>query len=144
HDHDHDHDHDHHHDDHDHDHHHDHEEGHEHHHHYDENGVCSCGHHHHDHDHDADEIFQSWGRETVHKYTKEGLEQKLAALADESQYGLVLRAKGMLPAEDGTWIHFDMVPEETEVREGAPDFTGRLCVIGSKLNEENLARLFEL
>ena len=104
---------------------HDHEE-HEHHHHHD--GECGCGHDH--HHHHADEVFTSWGRETIKKYTREGLEK------------IILRAKGMLPAEDGTWIYFDMVPEETEIREGAPEYTGRLCVIGSKLDEHALEELF--
>lgn len=148
HEHHHDHDeHEHHHDecgcDHDHDeHHHDHE-GHEHHH--DHDHECSCGHDHHDHHHHhADEVFTSWGRETIRKYTREGLEKMLEALSASEDYGIILRAKGMLPAEDGTWIYFDMVPEETEIREGAPEYTGRLCVIGSKLKEDKLAELFGL
>ena len=118
---------------------HDHEE-HEHHHHHD--GECGCGHDH--HHHHADEVFTSWGRETIKKYTREGLEKILEALSESDKYGIILRAKGMLPAEDGTWIYFDMVPEETEIREGAPEYTGRLCVIGSKLNEDKLAELFGL
>ena len=116
---------------------HDHEE-HEHHHHHD--GECSCGHDH--HHHHADEVFTSWGRETIKKYTREGLEKILEALSESDKYGIILRAKGMLPAEDGTWIYFDMVPEETEIREGAPEYTGRLCVIGSKLDEHALEELF--
>ena len=148
----HDHDHEHHHDDecgcghdHDHEHHHDgecgcgHDHDHEHHHH---DGECGCGHDH--HHHHADEVFTSWGRETIKKYTKENLEKMLEALSASDEYGIILRAKGMLPAEDGTWIYFDMVPEETEIREGAPEYTGRLCVIGSKLNEDKLAELFGL
>ena len=115
---------------------HDHEE-HEHHHHHD--GECGCGH---DHHHHADEVFTSWGRETIKKYTREGLEKILEALSESDKYGIILRAKGMLPAEDGTWIYFDMVPEETEIREGAPEYTGRLCVIGSKLDEHALEELF--
>ena len=130
-----------------HDHDHDHE-GHEHHHHHHEHGEeCGCGHDHHDHDHHhhhADEVFTSWGRETIKKYTREGLEKMLEALSASEDYGIILRAKGMLPAEDGTWIYFDMVPEETEIREGAPEYTGRLCVIGSKLKEDKLAELFGL
>ena len=118
---------------------HDHEE-HEHHHHHD--GECGCGHDH--HHHHADEVFTSWGRETIKKYTREGLEKILEALSESDKYGIILRAKGMLPAEDGTWIYFDMVPEETEIRSGAPEYTGRLCVIGSKLNEDKLAELFGL
>ena len=116
---------------------HDHEE-HEHHHHHD--GECGCGHDH--HHHHADEVFTSWGRETIKKYTREGLEKILEALSESDKYGIILRAKGMLPAEDGTWIYFDMVPEETEIREGAPEYTGRLCVIGSKLDEHVLEELF--
>ena len=145
--HDHDHEeHEHHHHDHDHEcgcgHDHDHEE-HEHHH--DHDHECGCGHDHHDHHHHhADEVFTSWGRETIKKYTKENLEKMLEALSASDEYGIILRAKGMLPAEDGTWIYFDMVPEETEIREGAPEYTGRLCVIGSKLNEDKLAELFGL
>ena len=146
--HDHDHEeHEHHHHDHDHEcgcgHDHDHEE-HEHHHH-DHDHECGCGHDHHDHHHHhADEVFTSWGRETIKKYTKENLEKMLEALSASDEYGIILRAKGMLLAEDGTWIYFDMVPEETEIREGAPEYTGRLCVIGSKLNEDKLAELFGL
>ena len=116
---------------------HDHEE-HEHHHHHD--GECGCGHDH--HHHHADEVFTSWGRETIKKYTREGLEKILEALSESDKYGIILRAKGMLPAEDGTWIYFDRVPEETEIREGAPEYTGRLCVIGSKLDEHALEELF--
>ena len=167
--HDHDHEeHEHHHHDHDHeecgcghDHDHDHED-HEHHHHDHDHDECGCGHdhdhdHHHDHDHDecgcghdhhhhhhADEVFTSWGRETIKKYTRENLEKILETLSETEEYGIILRAKGMLPAEDGTWIYFDMVPEETEIRSGAPEYTGRLCVIGSKLNEDKLAELFGL
>ena len=134
-------------------HHHDHDDecgcGHDHHdhaHHHDHNDECGCGHdHHHDHHHHhADEVFTSWGRETIKKYTREGLEKMLEALSASEDYGIILRAKGMLPAEDGTWIYFDMVPEETEIREGAPEYTGRLCVIGSKLKEDKLAELFGL
>ena len=122
---------------------HDHEE-HEHHHH-DYDHECGCGHDHHDHHHHhADEVFTSWGRETIKKYTREGHEKMLEALSASEDYGIILRAKGMLPAEDGTWIYFDMVPEETEIREGAPEYTGRLCVIGSKLKEDKLAELFGL
>ena len=149
------HDHEHHHDDecgHDHDHeqhHHDHDDecgcGHDHdheHHHHDHDDECGCGHHHDHHHHHADEVFTSWGRETIKKFTREGLEKMLESLSASEEYGVILRAKGMLPAEDGTWIYFDMVPEETEIREGSPEYTGRLCVIGSKLNEEKLVKLF--
>ena len=160
------HEHGHHHHDHDHEeheHHHDHDhEEHEHHHHDHDHEECGCGHdhdhdHHHDHDHEecgcghdhhhhhhADEVFTSWGRETIRKFTRENLEKMLEALSASDEYGIILRAKGMLPAEDGTWIYFDMVPEETEIRSGAPEYTGRLCVIGSKLNEDKLAELFGL
>ena len=122
---------------------HDHEhEEHEHHHH---DHECGCGHDHHDHHHHhADEVFTSWGRETIKKYTRENLEKILETLSETEEYGVILRAKGMLPAEDGTWIYFDMVPEETEIREGAPEYTGRLCVSGSKLKEDKLAELFGL
>ena len=160
HEHHHDHDeHEHHHDHDEHEHHHDHDDecgcGHDHdhehhhhdheHHHHDHDDECGCGHDHHDHHHHhADEVFTSWGRETIKKYTREGLEKMLEALSASEDYGIILRAKGMLPAEDGTWIYFDMVPEETEIREGAPEYTGRLCVIGSKLKEEKLAELFGL
>ena len=134
-------------------HHHDHdddddddEDEHEHHHehHYDEHGVCSCGHHHH-HDHDADEVFTSWGRETPRKYSREDLQDALSALAMSEDYGYILRAKGMVPCDDGqTWLHFDLVPEEFQIREGAADYTGRLCVIGSGLDEAGLEKLFQL
>ena len=129
-----------------HEHHHDHELEH----HYDENGVCSCGHHHdeeehgHHHHHHADEVFTSWGRETPRKYTKDELEKILKTLSDSEEYGIVLRAKGMLPTADGTWLHFDLVPGEYEIRNGSADYTGRLCVIGSKLTEDKLAELFGL
>ena len=116
-------------------------EEHEHHHHAHDD-ECGCGHHHDHHHHHADEVFTSWGRETIKKFTREGLEKMLESLSASEEYGVILRAKGMLPAEDGTWIYFDMVPEETEIREGSPEYTGRLCVIGSKLNEEKLVKLF--
>ena len=135
-----------------HEHHHDHDHecgcGHdheEHEHHHDHDHECGCGHDHHDHHHHhADEVFTSWGKETIKKFTRENLEKILETLSATEEYGIILRAKGMLPAEDGTWIYFDMVPEETEIREGAPEYTGRLCVIGSKLNEDKLAELFGL
>ena len=139
HDHDHEHEHEHCHHDHDHEHGcHDHEEHEGHVHHYDEHGVCSCGHHH--HDHDADEVFTSWGRETAHKYSREALEQALAAL-DSGKYGAILRAKGIVDGGDG-WFEFDMVPGEHEVRACGPDVTGKLCVIGSGLDEAALGELF--
>ena len=136
--------------DHDHEEHEHHHHDHEHEHHYDENGVCSCGHHHdedehgHHHHHHADEVFTSWGRETPRKYTKDELEKILKTLSDSEEYGIVLRAKGMLPTADGTWLHFDLVPGEYEIRNGSADYTGRLCVIGSKLAEDKLAELFGL
>ena len=138
----HEHHHDHDHEEHEHHHNHDHEEHEHHEHHYDENGVCSCGHHHHHH-HDADEIFTSWGVETPKKFTKEEIEKVLSAL-DSGNYGQILRAKGIVPAENGIWLHFDYVPEEQEVREGAADYTGRLCVIGAELKEDALKELFGL
>ena len=138
---------------HEHHHHHHHEEGHEcccghhgeHHHHHHEHGEgCSCGcggHHEHGHHH-ADEVFTSWGIETVAQYTAEEIHAIMEALEDEDQYGMVLRAKGMVPGADGTWIYFDYVPGEADVRTGKPDVTGKLCVIGSQLNEEKLSELF--
>ncbi len=118
-------------------HHHDHDE-HEHHHHHDEDEHC----HHHHH---ADDIFTSWGKETIKKYTKEEIEKILAALSNEEKYGVVLRAKGIVAPTDGTeWIHFDYVPSESNVRNGSADYTGRLCVIGANLNEAALAELFSL
>ena len=138
-----------HHHDHDHGHHHDHEEhDHGHHHEHDHDG---CGHdHHHGHDHDhhghhhhhADEVFGSWGLETVKKYSAQDLKVRLDALGDADTYGMVLRAKGMVEGDKGTWIYFDMVPGEVELREGQPDYTGRICVIGSKLKEDALKELF--
>lgn len=155
HDHEHHHDHDHedheHHHDHDHEgheHHHDHDhEGHEHHHGHDheEHGHHhDHEHHHHDHagHHHADDVFTSWGRETIHTYTKDQIGNILKTLESDSSYGNVLRAKGMVAGADGEWIYFDMVPEEHEVRTGAPEYTGRICVIGAELNEDKLAELF--
>ena len=154
-DHDHEHEHEHHHDhddhDHEHEHHHDHDDHdheHEHHHDHDHDDHCGCGHDHdhdHHHHHHADEVFTSWGKVTPRKYTKEEVETILKALsADNNEYGIILRAKGMLPSQDGTWIYFDMVPEEYEIREGQPEYTGRLCVIGSKIDEAKLEKLFML
>ena len=150
HDHDHDHEeHGHHHHDHDehctcgcHDHDHDHEEHGHHHHEHDENCTCGChDHEHHHHHHHADEVFTSWGVETARKFDKETVEKALQEL-DTGKYGMILRAKGILPAVDGTWIHFDYVPEETNVRSGSADVTGKLCVIGSQLDEAGVAALF--
>ncbi|MCH4039711.1 MAG: GTP-binding protein [Lachnospiraceae bacterium] len=143
----HDHEHDHHdhedHEDHDHEHdHHDHEDHDDHDHDHDE-------HDHHDHDHchhhhHADEVFDSWGRETPKKFTEESIRGILKELSDSAEYGTVLRAKGMVEGEDGRWIYFDMVPEEADVRSGEPEFTGRICVIGAKLNGQKLEQLFGL
>lgn len=162
HDHDHDHHHEdhehHHHDDHDHDHHghddhdhhdHDHDhDDHDHDHHDHDHGECGCGHDHHHHDHEghhhADDVFTSWGRETIRTFDKEGIETILKRLETEEEFGNVLRAKGMVAGADGKWIYFDMVPGEHEVREGAPEYTGRICVIGAELNEQKLAELFGL
>lgn len=143
--HDHDHDHEHHHDhedhDHEHEHHHDHEDhDHEHHHEHDENCTCGCHDHDHHHHH-ADEVFTSWGRETVKKYTKEEVEILLKAFSETEEYGEVLRAKGIVQGTEGNWIEFDYVPQEYEIRDGHPDYTGKICVIGTKLNEEALDRL---
>ena len=123
---------------HDHEHHHDHEHDHEGHHHDHDH------HHHHDHagHHHADDVFTSWGRETIHTYTKDQISDILKTLESDSSYGNVLRAKGMVAGADGEWIYFDMVPEEHEVRTGAPEYTGRICVIGAELNEDKLAELF--
>lgn len=134
-------------------HHHDEEEhDHEHHHEHGEDCECGCHGHHHDHDghgqdghghhhHHADEVFSSWGMETPNIYSKEEIEKILTAL-DSGEYGAILRAKGMVPAEDGTWIYYDYVPEEHEIRTGKPEVTGKICVIGSKLDEDKLAVLF--
>ena len=123
-------------------HHHDHDhEEHEHHHH---DGECGCGHHHDHHHHHADEVFTSWGKETPRKYSKEELEHILKTLNESEELGMVLRAKGMVPCTDGTWMHFDLVPGEYEIRTGAADYTGRLCVIGSGLKEDKLEELFLL
>ena len=142
--------------DHEHGHHHDHEHDEHHHDEHDHaHGECcghdhghdhGHGHHHHDHEghHHADEVFTSWGRETIHTYTKEQISDILRTLEEDGSYGNVLRAKGMVPGADGEWIYFDMVPEEHEVRAGAPEYTGRICVIGAELAEEKLAELFGL
>ena len=143
------HEHEHHHHDHD-EHEHEHECGcghdHEHHHHehdeHDHDHVCGCGHHHHHHGHDADEVFTSWGMETAKKFTEDGLRAALAALEDEAKYGAVLRAKGIVAANDGEWIHFDYTPGEINIRRGSAGVTGRLCVIGHELHEDAVAELF--
>ena len=153
-DHDHEHEHEHHHDhddhDHEHEHHHDHDDHdheHEHHHDHDHDDHCGCGHDHdhdHHHHHHADEVFTSWGKETIHTYTKDEVSAILKTLEEDGSYGNVLRAKGMVAGADGEWIYFDMVPEEHEVRTGAPEYTGRICVIGAELNEDKLAELFKV
>lgn len=121
---------------HDHDHDHDHEEHHHDHDHEEHD-------HDHDHDHDADEVFESWGMETPNKYSMDEVKGLLEKLDDSDTYGVILRSKGMLPQTDGTWVHFDYVPGEPQVRTGAADVTGKICVIGSHLNEENLEKLFK-
>ena len=123
---------------HDHDHE-EHEHHHEHHHEHDEN--CTCGCHDHHHHHHADEVFTSWGKETFKKFERSAIEAALKEL-DSGKYGMVLRAKGILPCVDGSWIHFDMVPEEIDIRSGSADINGKLCVIGSKLDEAGIAALF--
>ena len=144
-----------------HEHHHDHDEecgcGHEHHHNHD--GECGCGHEHHHHDHDgecgcghhhehghhhADDVFTSWGVETAHKFTEEELKDIVSKLASDKSFGDVLRAKGIVASDEGEWFHFDLVPEETELRRGAADYTGRICVIGSNLNEDAIKELFHV
>ena len=144
-----------------HEHHHDHDEecgcGHEHHHNHD--GECGCGHEHHHHDHDgecgcghhhehghhhADDVFTSWGVETAHKFTEEELKDIVSKLASDKSFGDVLRAKGIVASDEGEWFHFDLVPEETELRRGAADYTGRICVIGSNLNEAAIKELFHV
>ena len=145
------------HDHHDHEHHHDHDDecgchdhdhhDHEHHHDHDHDhgDGCTCGCHDHDHHHHhADEVFTSWGKETPHKYNEAKLNEILDTLADTEKYGIILRAKGILPSDAGDWLYFDLVPGEYEIRKGNPDITGKLCVIGSKLDEAALAELFEL
>jgi len=132
------------HEDHDHDHdhcdhdHHDHD-------HHDHDHDCCCGHDHdHHHHHHADNVFTSWGKETVHKYTEEELDYLLKALSETTSYGTILRSKGIIQMTDGSWKQFDLVPEEYEVREGQPDYTGRICVIGTDLKEDDLLKLFHV
>lgn len=143
HEHHHDHDeHEHHHDHDDHEHHHDHDE-HEHHHEHGEGCTCGCHDHDHEHGHHhADDVFTSWGKETPHKFTKEQIEEVLKTLCETDDYGEILRAKGMVADVNGSWIYFDMVPGEYEIREGEPDYTGRLCVIGTHIDEHRLEELF--
>ncbi|MFQ9940966.1 MAG: GTP-binding protein [Blautia hansenii] len=136
---------------HEHEHHHTHGEcgcghNHDHHEHAHAHEECGCGHdHHHDHHHGhhhADEVFTSWGRETVKAFSREEIEKILDTLSNDASYGMILRAKGMVAGQDGAWIYFDMVPGEADIRTGSPDYTGRLCVIGSKIDEAKLAELF--
>lgn len=138
HDHEEEHDHDH---DHEHEHHHEHCHEHEHHHDHDENCTCGCHDHEHHHHH-ADDVFTSWGKETPHKFTRDKIEEVLKTLCETDDYGVILRAKGMVEDENGSWIYFDMVPGEYELREGEPDYTGRLCVIGTNIEEHRLEELF--
>ena len=125
-----------------HDHHHDHEHDHCHDHHHDHEHDHCCGHDH--HHHHADEVFTSWGRETAHRYTEEELDFLLKALSETEGYGTILRSKGIIGMADGSWKQFDLVPEEYETREGQPDYTGRICVIGTDLKEEELEKLFHI
>ena len=128
-------------------HHHDHDDddddecGCEHHHHHDhDDDECGCGHHH--HHHHADDVFNSWGTETPHKYDKSEIEAILKRLVETDEFGTILRAKGMVPAKDGSWIYFDAVPGEYELRDGQPEYTGKLCVIGTKVDSESMEKLF--
>ena len=144
--HDHEHDHDeHHHHDHDEhcdcDHDHEHEHGHDEHHHHDHDEHCGCGHDHHGHHH-ADEIFDSWGIETVRRFSRTEIEDILKLFSMNDNFGTVLRAKGIVASSDGSWFEFDMVPEETEIRDHSADYTGRICVIGTDLKKDDLAKLF--
>ena len=130
-------------------HHHDHDGecgcGHDHeHHHHDHDGECCCGHHHEHGHHHADDVFTSWGVETAHKFTEEELKDIVSKLASDKSFGEVLRAKGIVASDEGEWFHFDLVPEETELRRGAADYTGRICVIGSNLNEAAIKELFHV
>ena len=134
--------HDHDHEEHEHHHDHDHEHHHDHEHEHDENCTCGCHDHDHHHHHHADEVFTSWGKETPHKFTKEKIEDVLKTLCETDDYGVILRAKGMVEDENGSWIYFDMVPGEYELRDGEPDYTGRLCVIGTNIEEHRLEELF--
>ena len=130
-------------------HHHDHDGecgcGHDHeHHHHDHDGECGCGHDHEHGHHHADDVFTSWGVETAHKFTEEELKDIISKLASDKSFGDVLRAKGIVASDEGEWFHFDLVPEETELRRGAADYTGRICVIGSNLNEATIKELFHV
>lgn len=126
--------------------HHHHHEEHEHEHHHEHGEDCSCGCHDHGHEHHhhhhADEVFTSWGRETVRKFERDEISRILSILSEDTSYGMILRAKGMLESKDGVWTYFDMVPGEFEIREGSAEYTGRICVIGSKMDEEKLEKLW--
>ena len=111
---------------------------------YEEHEHCHDHDHEHHHHHHADEVFTSWGKETVHKYTEEELDYLLKALSETTSYGTILRSKGIIQMTDGSWKQFDLVPEEYEVREGQPDYTGRICVIGTDLKEDDLLKLFHV
>ena len=115
---------------------------HEHHHHHDE--ECACGHDHNHGHHHADEVFTSWGVETPKKYSKEEINEILKSLSETSDYGIILRAKGIIPCTEGGWINFDLVPGEYEVRVGVADYTGRLCVIGTNLDKNKIEQLFHI
>ena len=125
---------------------HEHGEHHHHDHDHDHECGCGCGHHHHDHEghHHADDVFTSWGKETIRTYTKEEIGNILKTLEEDGSYGNILRAKGMVAGADGEWIYFDMVPGEHEVRTGAPEYTGRICVIGAEIKEDKLVELFQV
>ena len=131
---------------HDHHHHHEHGEecgcGHDHHHHHEHGEECGCGHDH--HHHHADDVFTSWGVETPHKYTEEEIKSALEALSASDEYGMILRSKGILPSVDGEWFYFDLVPGEYEIRKGNPDYTGKICVIGTNLKTPEIEKLFKL
>lgn len=125
--------------------HHDHDHDHcDHDHHDHDHDHCDHDHHDHHHHHHADDVFTSWGKETVHKYTEEELDYLLKALSETTSYGTILRSKGIIQMTDGSWKQFDLVPEEYEVREGQPDYTGRICVIGTDLKEDDLLKLFHV
>lgn len=132
--------------DHEHHHHHEHDEecscGHEHHHHHEHGEECGCGHDH--HHHHADDVFTSWGVETPHKYTEEEIKSALETLSASDEYGMILRSKGILPSVDGEWFYFDLVPGEYEIRKGNPDYTGKICVIGTNLKTPEIEKLFKL
>ncbi len=135
------------HEEHEHEHHHDHDHDHEHEHEHNHDHECSCGHdhdHEHHHHHHADEVFTSWGKETPHKFEKSTIENAMKKFVDTTEYGTIIRSKGMVPSTDGTWIYFDLVDGEYELREGEPDYTGKLVVIGTDIEEDKLLELFKI